>query len=116
MNKVITLDLVIENVIFTQQCFVLLITNLIILGSDFLDTHFTVLDIGNHIITLHCTDYMLTNSLNHDPLHNYNLAKIVAPAATEVSYMKFRKEMQRDTLIYIDIVQHCSKFPLPLSL
>ena len=47
MSKVIMLDLVIENVIFTQQCFVLPSTNPIILGSDFLDIHFAVLDIGD---------------------------------------------------------------------
>ena len=69
MNKVITLELVIENAIFTQQCFVLPITNPIILGSDFLDTHFAVLDIGDCTITLHCADYMLTTSLTHDPVH-----------------------------------------------
>ena len=44
MKKVIALDLVIDNVIFTQQCYVLPITNPIILGSDFLDTHFSMLD------------------------------------------------------------------------
>ena len=70
MNKVIALDLIINNKIFLQQCFVLPIMNPIILGSDFLDTHFTVLDIGNCTITLHCTDYMLTTSLTHDPVHN----------------------------------------------
>ena len=41
-NKVIALDLVIYNVIFAQQCFVLTITNPIILGNDFLDTYFSV--------------------------------------------------------------------------
>ena len=55
-NKVIMLDLVIENVIFIQQCFFLPITNPIILGSDFFDTHFAVLDIGDRTITLHCAD------------------------------------------------------------
>ena len=70
MNKVITLYLLIDNVIFTQQCFVLPITNPIILGSDFLDTHFAVLDIDNHTITLCCADYMLTTSLTHNPLCN----------------------------------------------
>ena len=69
-NKVITLDLIIDNVIFTQQCFVLPITNPIILGSNFLDTHFAVLDIGDHTITLCCTDYMLTNSLTGDPVYD----------------------------------------------
>ena len=69
-NKVIALELVIENIIFTKQCFVLSITNPIILGSNFLDIHFAVLDIGNHTITLHCTDYMLTTSLTHDPVHD----------------------------------------------
>ena len=52
INKVITLDLVIDNVIFTQQCFFLPITNPIILGSDFLDAHFAALDIGDSTITL----------------------------------------------------------------
>ena len=70
MNKVITFYLVIENVIFTQKCSVLPITNPIILGSDFLGTHFAVLDIGNHTITLHCTDYMLTTSLTHGSIHD----------------------------------------------
>ena len=70
MNKVITLDLVIKNVFFTQQCFVLTITTSITLGSDFLDTYFAVLDIGDHTITLHCTDYILTTSPNHDPVHD----------------------------------------------
>ena len=69
-NKVITLDLAIYNVIFTQQCFVLSITNPIILGSDFLDTHFAVLDIGDSTITLCCNDYMLTTSLTHDPVYD----------------------------------------------
>ena len=41
-NKFITLDLVIKIVIFTQQGFVVPITNPIILGSDFLDKHFAV--------------------------------------------------------------------------
>ena len=70
MNKVTTQDLVIKNFIFTQQCFVLPITNPIILGSDFLDTYFAVLDIGDHTITLPYADYMLTTSLTHNPLHN----------------------------------------------
>ena len=70
-NKVIALDLVINNVIFTQQCFALPITNLIIRGSDFLDTHFAVLDIGDYTITLHCDDYTLTTSLTHDSLHDW---------------------------------------------
>ena len=64
------LDLVIKNVIFTQQCFILPITNPIILGSDFLDTHFAVLDIRDSTITLCYTDYMLTTSLTHDPVHD----------------------------------------------
>ena len=64
------IDLVIENFIFIQQCFVLLITNPIILGSDFLDTHFAVFNIGDHTITLCCTDYILTTSLTHDPVHD----------------------------------------------
>ena len=69
MNKKTILDLVIESIIFTQQCFVLAIMNTIILGSDFLDTYFAVLDIGNRTITLCYTDYMLTTSLTHDPVH-----------------------------------------------
>ena len=70
MNKAITLDLVINNVIFTKQCCVLPITNPIILGSDFLDTHFAVLDIGDCTITLRWADYMLTTSLTHDLVHD----------------------------------------------
>ena len=69
-NKVITLNLVINNVIFTQQCFVLLVASPIIMGSDFLDTHFAVLDIGDDTITLRCADYMLTTSLIHDFVYN----------------------------------------------
>ena len=69
-KEVITIDLVIDSMFFTQQSFVPLITNSIILVSDFLNTHFAVLDIGDHTITLHCTDYMLTTSLTHDPVHN----------------------------------------------
>ena len=42
-NKAITLDLVIQNVIFIQQSFVLPITNPIIIGSDFLATHLAML-------------------------------------------------------------------------
>ena len=38
--KVITLDLVIDNIIFTQQCFVQPITNPILLGSGFFYTFF----------------------------------------------------------------------------
>ena len=70
MKKVIILDLVIKNVVFTQKCFFLPRTNPIILESDFLDTHFAVLDIGDGTITLHCADYTLTTSLTHDPIHN----------------------------------------------
>ena len=70
MNKVITLDLVIDNVMFTQQYFILPITNPIILGSDFLDTYFVVLDISDCTITLQCADYMLTTSLTHNPVHD----------------------------------------------
>ena len=70
MNKVITLDLVLKNVICTQQCFVLPITSPIILESDFLDTHFAVLDIGDYNITLHYADYTLTTSLIHNSIYN----------------------------------------------
>ena len=70
MNNYITLNLVIDSVIFRQQCFFLLITNPIILGSDFLDTHLTVLDISDHASTLHCADYMLTTSLTCDPVYD----------------------------------------------
>ena len=62
-NKDITLDLLIDNIIFTQQCFVLTITTPIILGSYFFDTHFAVLYIADCTIILNCTDYTLTNSL-----------------------------------------------------
>ena len=65
-----------------------------------------MLDIGDHTIILRCTDYMLTISLTHDPVHDKCLAKIVAPAAAEVSYKHFRKEMQKNTLTYVAIVQH----------
>ena len=70
MNKDITLDLIFDNVIFTQQYFILPITNPIMLGSDFLNTQFAVLNIGNHTINLHCTDYMLTTSLTHDHVYD----------------------------------------------
>ena len=70
INKVITLNLVIINVIFMQQCFVLPKTNPIILESDFLDIYFAVLDIINCTITLYCADYMLTTGLTHNPIHN----------------------------------------------
>ena len=67
------LDLVIESVIFPQQCFVLPITNPIILGSDFLDIYFAMLDTSDHTITLHCTYYMLTTSLTHNPVYDSTL-------------------------------------------
>ena len=70
MKKVFTLDLIIDSVFFTQQCFVLPITNPNILGSDSIDIHFAVLDICDHTITLHCTEYMLTASLTHDFIHD----------------------------------------------
>ena len=79
--------------ILIQQCFVLSITNSIILGSNFLYTHFAVLDIGNQTITLHCTDYTLINCLTHDLVHDLHQAKMAAPANTEISYKQFRKEM-----------------------
>ena len=47
MNKVTTLELVFEKVVFIQQCFVVHITNPIILGSNLLVIHFTVWDIGD---------------------------------------------------------------------
>ena len=105
----------VDSALFIQQCLVLPITNSIILGSDFLDTHFAILAIGDRIINLRCTDYMLTTSLTQNPEHNLHLAKIVTPAATEISYKQFRKEIQKYTLTYITIVQHRFKFPLPLS-
>ena len=74
MNKVISLDLVINNAIFIQQYSVLPITNPIILRSDFFDIHFSVLDIGNCTITLHCADYTLTTSFTKlvvsNPVHD----------------------------------------------
>ena len=86
MNKIIMLDLVIKNVIFIQQCFDLPITNPIILGSDFLDTHIAVLDIGDHTITLCCTDYMLTTSLADSPIftlsHIYSQVSLKSPSKT----------------------------------
>ena len=69
-NKVIKLDLIIDNVIITQQFFVLLITHPIILVSDFLDIYFAMLDIGDLTITLCCADYMLTTSLTYYPVYN----------------------------------------------
>ena len=60
INKFITLDLVIDNIKFTQQCVVQPITNPIILGRDFLGIHFAVSDISDHTITLCCADYKLT--------------------------------------------------------
>ena len=69
-NKVVTLNLVLNNAIFIQQCFVLPITNPIILGIDFLDTHFAVVNIGVCTITLGYADYMIPTSLNHDPVHD----------------------------------------------
>ena len=56
MKKVVALYLVKNNVILTQQCFFLLINNPIIVGSDFLDIYLVVLDVGDHTITLCCTD------------------------------------------------------------
>ena len=76
-NKGITIDLVIENVILTKHYFVLPITNPIILGSDFLDTYFAIVDISDRTITLCCTDYMLTTSLTYDPVYDLCLEKIV---------------------------------------
>ena len=70
MNKFITLDLVINNVIFTQQLFILPIANPSILGSDFLGTHFAMLDIADCTITLYHADYMLTTSLTRDLIYN----------------------------------------------
>ena len=83
-NKGLTVVLVIDNVTFTQQCFVLPITGTIILGSDLLEIYFAMLDIGDCTITLHCAFHMLTTSLTHDPVHDYHLAKIVALATTEI--------------------------------
>ena len=70
MNKATTLYLVIINVIFIHQCFPLPITSPIILRSNFLNTFFTILDISNYTITLHCADYMLATSFTHDSIYN----------------------------------------------
>ena len=40
------------------------------LGSDFLDTHFAVLDIGDCTITFCYADYTLTTSLTHNLVHD----------------------------------------------
>ena len=68
-NKVIIFELVNKNVIFTQLCFVLPITNPIIPGSEFLDIYFVVIGVGDYTITLCCTNYMLTTSLIYDPIY-----------------------------------------------
>ena len=70
VNKFFMLNLKIDNLILTKQCFVLPITNPIILGSDFLEIHFSVLDIGDCTITLRSTNYMLTTSLTHYSIYN----------------------------------------------
>ena len=70
INKVTTLDLVINSIISINQCFICPITNPIILGSDFLDTQFAMLDIGDRIITLCYTDYTLTTSITCNPVRN----------------------------------------------
>ena len=62
------------------------ITNPIMLGSDFLDTHFAVLDIGDSTITLYCADYMLTTNLTRDYVYDYHLTKIDVPATMEILY------------------------------
>ena len=116
MKKIIILDLVTENIIFTQQCFILPITNPIILGGDFLDTHFTVLDVGDCTINLYGTDYMLITSLTHDPVCNKHLENIVSPATTEILYKKIRKKVWKDIPIYIATVQYHSKSLLHLSM
>ena len=67
-----------------------------------------MIGIGDYTITLCCTDYMLTTSLAHDPVYDQHLAKKVALATDEVWYKQFRKEMQKNTPIYIAIVQHQS--------
>ena len=59
------------------------------MGNDFLDTNFSLLDIGDCTITLHCTNYMFTTSLTYDPVHDYYLIKMVVLAAMEISYKKF---------------------------
>ena len=69
-NKAIILDLVIKNMIFTQQCFVLPISNPVILESDFLDIHFAVLDIGDHTILMLYANYMLTTSLTQNLVYD----------------------------------------------
>ena len=86
ISKVIILVLVVDSMPFTQQYFFLPITNLIIFWSDFLDKCFTVLNVGDCTITLHCTDYMLTTRLTGDPVYNKNLEKIVMPTTTKVLY------------------------------
>ena len=60
-------------------------------GSDFLDTQFAVLDIGDCTITLHCADYMLTTSLTHDSISDWRLVKIVTPDTTETLCKQFKK-------------------------
>ena len=56
--------------ILTKQGFILPIINPIILRSDFLVTHFDILDIGDHTITSCFIDYMLTSSFTHDPVYD----------------------------------------------
>ena len=103
MNKVVTVNLVIDNVIPIQQHFLLPITNPIILGNEFLDTRFAVLDIGNYTITLCCANYMLTTSLTHDPVYDQHLDKIIAPANTKTSY---KKNQERDVERYTNVYCH----------
>ena len=89
--KEITFDYVIEYAILTMQYFVLLITNPIIMGSDFLASYISILDVVYCTITLHCADYMLTASLTCDIVYDQLLAKIVAPDTTQVSYNPRKK-------------------------
>ena len=57
---------------------------------NFLDTYSDMVDLSNHIITVHYTDFMLTVSLTHDPAYNYHLVSIVMPVAKELLYKHLR--------------------------
>ena len=69
-DKVITLDLVNIFICHFQQYFVLPITNPIILGNDFLDTHFAVLAIDVQRIHINIYIYIYSLLIPHEKSTN----------------------------------------------
>ena len=115
MNKAITFDLIIQNLIFIQQYFILLITKPITLRSNILDIYFVILGIGDWVI-VPLLALLWIHAFYQPCLWSYTRLLSWKDSCTihyQSIVQKNRREVGNNTAIYIAMLQHCSKFLLP---